>query len=88
VAALAGWMKEGKLKSKEDVVQGLEHFPQALNMLFEGRTSASWCCRPQRHEPSVRLSKLHWNFNLAALTTQSSKPACLPPTTDGGLYGK
>jgi NADPH-dependent curcumin reductase CurA len=37
VAALAGWMKEGKLKSKEDVVQGLEHFPQALNMLFEGK---------------------------------------------------
>jgi NADPH-dependent curcumin reductase CurA len=30
-------MKEGKLKSKEDVVQGLEQFPQALNMLFEGK---------------------------------------------------
>lgn len=37
VAALAGWMKEGKVKSKEDVVQGLAHFPQALNMLFEGK---------------------------------------------------
>nr|WP_315257745.1 NADP-dependent oxidoreductase [uncultured Duganella sp.] len=37
VAALAGWMKEGKIKSKEDVVQGLEQFPQALNMLFEGK---------------------------------------------------
>jgi NADPH-dependent curcumin reductase CurA len=37
VAALAGWMKDGKIKSKEDVVQGLENFPSALNMLFEGK---------------------------------------------------
>lgn len=37
VAALAGWLKEGKIKSKEDVVQGLENFPQALTMLFEGK---------------------------------------------------
>jgi NADPH-dependent curcumin reductase CurA len=37
VAALAGWMKDGKIKSKEDIVQGLENFPQALNMLFEGK---------------------------------------------------
>ncbi|OFA04315.1 NADP-dependent oxidoreductase [Duganella sp. HH101] len=37
VAALGKWMKEGKVKSKEDIVQGLEHFPQALNMLFEGK---------------------------------------------------
>ncbi|MQA22001.1 NADP-dependent oxidoreductase [Rugamonas rivuli] len=37
VAALGQWMKEGKVKSKEDIVQGLEHFPQALNMLFEGK---------------------------------------------------
>src|SRR5450830_1358039 len=37
VAALAGWMKDGKIKSKEDVVQGLENFPQTLNMLFEGK---------------------------------------------------
>jgi len=37
VAALAGWLKEGKIKSKEDVVQGLENFPQALAMLFEGK---------------------------------------------------
>ena len=37
VAALAKWMKEGKIVSKEDVVQGLEHFPSTLNMLFEGK---------------------------------------------------
>ncbi|SFU80890.1 NADP-dependent oxidoreductase [Pseudoduganella namucuonensis] len=37
VAALAGWLKEGKIKSKEDVVDGIENFPQALNMLFDGK---------------------------------------------------
>jgi NADPH-dependent curcumin reductase CurA len=37
VAALAKWMKEGKVVSKEDVVQGLEKFPATLNMLFEGK---------------------------------------------------
>jgi NADPH-dependent curcumin reductase CurA len=37
VAALAGWLKEGKIKSKEDVVVGIENFPQALAMLFEGK---------------------------------------------------
>ncbi|CAN7452993.1 NADP-dependent oxidoreductase [Pseudoduganella sp. LjRoot289] len=37
VTALAGWLKEGKIKSKEDVVQGIENFPKALTMLFEGK---------------------------------------------------
>jgi NADPH-dependent curcumin reductase CurA len=37
VAALAKWLQEGKIKSKEDVVQGIEQFPQALTMLFEGK---------------------------------------------------
>ncbi|MBC7454087.1 MAG: NADP-dependent oxidoreductase [Massilia sp.] len=37
VAAIAKWLKEGKFKSREDVVEGLEHFPEALLMLFEGK---------------------------------------------------
>ena len=37
VAALAKWMQEGTFKSREDVVEGLEHFPDALLMLFEGK---------------------------------------------------
>ncbi len=37
VAAMAKWMKEGTFKSKEDVVDGIEKFPQALLMLFEGK---------------------------------------------------
>ena len=34
--ALAGWMREGKLKAREDVVDGLETFPEALLKLFHG----------------------------------------------------
>ncbi|MFL6659824.1 MAG: NADP-dependent oxidoreductase [Massilia sp.] len=37
VAAMAKWMKEGTFKSKEDVVDGLATFPEALLMLFEGK---------------------------------------------------
>jgi NADPH-dependent curcumin reductase len=37
VAQMTTWMKEGSFKSKEDVVQGFENFPQTLLMLFEGK---------------------------------------------------
>jgi NADPH-dependent curcumin reductase len=35
-AEVAGWLSEGKLKSSEHVVEGLEHAPDALNLLFTG----------------------------------------------------
>jgi NADPH-dependent curcumin reductase CurA len=37
VATMAKWIKEGTFKSKEDVVDGLDTFPEALLMLFEGK---------------------------------------------------
>jgi len=36
-AEMATWMKEGTFKTREDIVEGLENFPDALLMLFEGR---------------------------------------------------
>ncbi len=36
-AQMAQWMKEGSFKTREDIVQGLEKFPEALLMLFEGK---------------------------------------------------
>jgi NADPH-dependent curcumin reductase len=36
---LGGWMAEGKLKSREQVVDGLETFPDTLLMLFRGENS-------------------------------------------------
>ena len=36
---MAGWMKAGKLKSREDVVEGFETFPETLLKLFKGENS-------------------------------------------------
>jgi NADPH-dependent curcumin reductase len=35
-AAMIGWMEQGKLKFREDIQQGIERFPEILNMLFSG----------------------------------------------------
>ena len=45
VAAMAKWMQEGTFKSKEDVVDGLENFPEALLMLFEGKNFGKLCLK-------------------------------------------
>ncbi|MEN3291754.1 MAG: hypothetical protein V7642_1007 [Burkholderiales bacterium] len=37
VAEISRWMREGTFKTREDVVDGLENFPRALLMLFEGK---------------------------------------------------
>ena len=39
VTAMAGWIRDGQLKSKEHVVDGLENFPDALLMLFRGENT-------------------------------------------------
>ena len=36
VQALAGWTLAGKLKAREHIVEGLETFPETLQMLFRG----------------------------------------------------
>ena len=36
VAEMAGYLKDGRMKSKEDLVQGLDAFPDALGKLFSG----------------------------------------------------
>lgn len=36
VREMSGWMSEGKLKSREDIVTGFDRFPEALLMLFHG----------------------------------------------------
>ncbi len=36
VRDIAGWMKEGRFKSREDVVEGIDTFPETLLKLFEG----------------------------------------------------
>jgi NADPH-dependent curcumin reductase len=36
---MAGWMREGKLVGREDVVTGIETFPETLNKLFRGENT-------------------------------------------------
>jgi NADPH-dependent curcumin reductase CurA len=36
VRQMAGWMAAGKLKSREDIVEGFDNFPSALRKLFRG----------------------------------------------------
>lgn len=36
IQAMGAWLAEGQLKSREDIVQGLETFPETLNKLFSG----------------------------------------------------
>jgi len=36
IVELAGYLKEGRMRSREDVVQGLETFPETLLKLFRG----------------------------------------------------
>jgi NADPH-dependent curcumin reductase len=37
VQRLAAWLRAGAIKSREHVVEGLDNFPDALTMLFEGK---------------------------------------------------
>jgi NADPH-dependent curcumin reductase CurA len=40
IEALAGWVREGKLKSREDVVEGgIARFPETLLKLFRGENT-------------------------------------------------
>ena len=34
--AMSGWLASGQLKSREDIVEGIETFPETLNRLFTG----------------------------------------------------
>jgi NADPH-dependent curcumin reductase CurA len=33
---MAGWIRAGKLKTREDIVQGFEKFPETLEKLYKG----------------------------------------------------
>jgi NADPH-dependent curcumin reductase len=37
IEALAGWMRQGRLKQKEDVALGLENAPKTILRLFAGQ---------------------------------------------------
>ena len=45
IGALAGWVHEGKLKTKVDTQHGLENAPETLRRLFEGRNEGKQLLR-------------------------------------------
>ena len=45
IAEMSGHLAAGRMKSKEDVVQGLENFPEALPKLFNGENFGKLCLR-------------------------------------------
>jgi NADPH-dependent curcumin reductase CurA len=45
IGALAGWVKEGKIKYRVDVQQGLENAPATLRRLFEGQNEGKQLLR-------------------------------------------
>ena len=45
IGALAGWIKEGKLKHRVDVQHGLENAPATLRRLFEGKNEGKQLLR-------------------------------------------
>ncbi len=36
IMAMGGWIKSGQLKTREDIVVGLESFPETFQKLFDG----------------------------------------------------
>ena len=51
VAELAGYLKDGRMKSREDVVEGLETFPEALMKLFTGENFGKLVLQVAATEP-------------------------------------
>jgi NADPH-dependent curcumin reductase CurA len=43
--AMGGWMASGKLKTREDIVDGLDAFPKAFDMLFSGANNGKLVLR-------------------------------------------
>jgi NADPH-dependent curcumin reductase CurA len=37
-SVIAQWIKSGQIKTRETIVDGIEAFPSALPMLFDGRS--------------------------------------------------
>ena len=53
MAALKGWLDSGKIHSKEDVVEGLEHAPETLARLYSGANVGKQLLRIADPAPSL-----------------------------------
>ena len=53
VAAMAPWVQAGKLKSRIDVVDGLEHFPEALRRVYTGANFGKQLVKRAERPPAL-----------------------------------
>ena len=63
IQALAAWLAEGKIKAREDIVEGLENFPEAFLKLFRGENLGKLVIKVQRSNSrarSVAYRGPHW----------------------------
>src|ERR1039458_10201160 len=73
--ALAGWMFAGKLKAREDIVEGLETFPDTLQKLFRGENFGHG--RHRRHRGVSVLAHHHVDHDrgdVVAATVGACRP--------------
>ncbi|MCR9104135.1 MAG: NADP-dependent oxidoreductase [Gammaproteobacteria bacterium] len=47
IMEMMGWMQEGKLHLDEHIVEGIDNFPEALRMLFDGRNKGKLVLKVQ-----------------------------------------
>lgn len=60
IAEMAGYLKDGKMRSKEDIVVGIETFPETFLKLLIARILGNWFCRRRRSSRFVaELQKIH-----------------------------
>ncbi|MFN3592821.1 MAG: NADP-dependent oxidoreductase, partial [Thermaurantiacus sp.] len=45
-AQIADWLKAGKVKAKEDVQEGIDRFPEVLNMLYTSKNFGKLVLKP------------------------------------------
>lgn len=62
---LAKWVKEGKLKRKYHIVDGLENAPSALPLLYNGgNTGKLWVCCLNNVNPLLILTSALYGYIL------------------------
>ena len=57
IAELAGYLKDGRMKSREDVVVGLDTFPETLLKLFRGENFGKLVLQVARRLSSAGASR-------------------------------
>jgi NADPH-dependent curcumin reductase CurA len=79
---MAGWMANGQLKSKEDVVEGLETFPETLMKLFNGENFGKLVLKvsgqPETNVGASLLAKAVDQSIMMPTDTPSSRAGSLP----------